>query len=199
MSGNDISRSFKKSMEKTTQSSKQLSRDFIKLSHKATPENPGLYGGMRPSDGASTSDGSGLEISKMIDLMQKIISDKQDIAHRLEQANQKNQELTNKLKQVIREKEEVAHQLKEVRLGETSSLQKGESSSLLVNWEKLTSWTKYFYPSYFAQTPTGEAWFDKHMDDWVFTKEGRNYMRRDAHQLFKTAPGERWFERKGNQ
>jgi hypothetical protein len=48
----------KKRVEKTTLSSNQSAPDYIQLSHGPTPENPGLYGGMKPSDRARTSDGS---------------------------------------------------------------------------------------------------------------------------------------------
>jgi predicted RNase H-like nuclease (RuvC/YqgF family) len=91
---------------------------------------------MRPSDRARTNDGSGLEHSKMVDLMRMMMGEKQDLVNRLEQANQKvldltkeRDNLTNKLEQANRKIEELANQLKEARSGETSSfLQKGEAS-----------------------------------------------------------------------
>lgn len=126
----------KKSMEKTPQGSKQTSRDFIQLSSGPTPENPGLYGGMRPSDRASTSGDSGSEYDKMVDMMQKMMNS-------LDQAHQKvleltrerdglrntNRELTNQLEQAHRKIKELTNQPKQARSGETSSPRTGESSS----------------------------------------------------------------------
>ena len=134
-SSNQNSDAPKKGVEKTTRSSQQSARDFIKLSHRSTPENPGLYGGMSPSDQASTSHGSRSQHDKrMLDLMQMIMHEKLDIANQLKQANQEIcdkekaiRELTNKLKQAFREKEELVDQLKEARLSGTSSLQKGST------------------------------------------------------------------------
>ncbi len=118
----------KKSMEKTPQGSKQISRDFIQLSSGPTPENPGLYGGMRPSDRASTSGDSGSEYDKMVDMMQKMMNS-------LDQAHQKvleltrerdglrntNRELTNQLEQAHRKIKELTNQPKQACSGETSS------------------------------------------------------------------------------
>ena len=122
----------KQSMEKKTQSSSQPAWDRAKQSDKPTLKNPGLYEGMQVgSDGASTSDGSKSRLNKMLDLMQETINDKKKLANELNEANQKIQELNNRLKQAFREKEELANQLKEVRLGETSSLQKGDAEFII--------------------------------------------------------------------
>jgi chromosome segregation ATPase len=146
-------------MEKTTQSSQQSAPDYVKLSHRSTPENPGLYGGMKPNDRASTSDGSRSQHDeRMLDFMQMMRREKLDVAKQLEQANQENgklqkniQDLTNRLKQANRDKqdldnqlkeahrenEKLANQLKEARLGGTSSLQEGESSSQSIKEKEL--------------------------------------------------------------
>jgi hypothetical protein len=133
-----------KSMEKKTQNSNQSARDYIKLSSKSTPENPGLYGGMKPSDRASTSDGSRsrheeLMLGMMADMRNelkqanqengKLQKNMQDLTNRLKQANREKEELANQLKQANRKNEELADQLKQARLGGSSSLQKVEASS----------------------------------------------------------------------
>ena len=104
-------------------------------------------------DQASMSDGSGSELDKILDLMQMIMSEKQEIAHQLEQANHKvrelthqlgettrerddlrntTRELTNRWKRTLRERDDLANQLKETHL-------EGESSSQSTNLEEVTS------------------------------------------------------------
>jgi hypothetical protein len=92
-------------MEKTTSSSNQFTLRSDRLSPRSTPENPDLHGRMKSSDRTSTSDGSRSgNDNPMLRLMEMTMKEKLDIANKLEQANQKIQELTNQLEKTIRER-----------------------------------------------------------------------------------------------
>ncbi len=80
-------------MEKTTPSSNRPTSDYVKLSYRATPEKPGLYGGMRPGDGASSSDGSRSGNDKTVELMQRMMDMMQKMETKLEQADRDKREM----------------------------------------------------------------------------------------------------------
>ena len=123
----------KKRMERTTQSSNQSTPDFVRLSSRSTPENPGLPREMQPSDRARTSDGSRSRSEKLLLKMmtelrrlRKGLKKAYQVMSKLRQevknANQENdklqntvQEITHQWQQAHRERADLAHQLEQAR------------------------------------------------------------------------------------